>query len=111
MAFLKRKGVFRKLWKAKNRKCRNFFGIINKFFPENFLVALRGNLKQDECLPAVDARVPRTGVSNTEKPRQWSKTPILAAKMLKIRKKCPARALFWLLSGKFTLKNLTSQKK
>ena len=86
MEFLE-KMVFRENPGEKNLACRNFFGVFNKFFLMIFLMTLRENRIQDKCLYIADARVRRTGVGNTENPRLRSKTPVLAVKMLKNRKK------------------------
>ena len=64
------------------------------------------NLKRNKCLPYADARDGWTGVGNTENPRQRSKIPFLAAKMLKKRKKSPGVALLRPRSGKFAPQKL-----
>lgn len=48
----------------------------------------RRNIILDKCISMKDARVGRTCVVSTENTLLGSKNAILAAKMLKIRKKC-----------------------
>lgn len=50
------------------------------------------NIMQDKCVPAKDAHIRRTCVVSTEISRLWSKKAVLAAKMLKIRKKSQTKA-------------------
>ena len=64
-----------------------------------------------KCTRVIDAHLRRTSVINTENPCLWSKNPVLALKMLKIRKRSLSMAVFWLLSGKNTVKHLTIREK
>ena len=58
----------------------------------NFAVPFNENIKQDKCTRIEDARPWRTSVIDTKNTRVWSKIPVFAIKMLKIRKKCLARS-------------------
>ena len=51
------------------------------------LLPLSENIMRDKCTPLKDARLRRTSVVSTKNTTLGSKNAVLAAKMLKIRKK------------------------
>ena len=84
---------------------------INKIFLPVFTTLFCENLKRYKCAQQADVRRMWTCAINAKISCLGSKNPILALKMLKIRKKCATGLVFLALSGKNSLKYLTIMEK
>jgi hypothetical protein len=89
---------------------KNENGLAKKFLSKYWLT-LTENIILDICVSPEDARIRRTCVVSTKNTLLESKNAILAAKMLKIRKKSQTMAFSWQLSSKNSEKHLTFHKK